>query len=200
MYKLLRQHWIYGLKISCVAEWFDVHLSTVATENYWLLRGLVLRFEFETLIGLDFETKIDITYYTIIIPRQRVLLAENKSFLIAVDFLWISWYYHVTECLTLIVSEWWWFYALSPVSASKAIFRARTYKFRTCSVRWWQWWWWKKERKKRQKKETEIRKPLVASYDMPGIQWTYSIPGPTFSCSMSDKMSDVFQNFSGTLC
>ena len=33
-------------------------------------------------------------------------------------------------------------------------------------------------RKKKEKKETEIIKPLVASYDMPGIQWTYSIPGP----------------------
>ena len=31
-------------------------------------------------------------------------------------------------------------------------------------------------RKKKEKKETEIIKPLVASYDMPGIQWTYSIP------------------------
>ena len=37
----------------------------------------------------------------------------------------------------------------------------------------------KRKKKKRQKKETEIRKPLVTSYDMPGIQWTYSIPGPT---------------------
>ena len=28
------------------------------------------------------------------------------------------------------------------------------------------------------KKETQNRKALVALYDMPGIQWTYSIPGP----------------------
>ena len=39
-----------------------------------------------------------------------------------------------------------------------------------------------KERKKERKREREKeRKPetLVPSYDMPGIQWTYSIPGST---------------------
>ena len=32
---------------------------------------------------------------------------------------------------------------------------------------------------KKKEKETEDRKPLVGLYDIPGMQWTYSIPGPT---------------------
>ena len=40
---------------------------------------------------------------------------------------------------------------------------------------------------KRKKQNIKSRKPMVALYDMPVTQWTYSIPGPGIELSISIK-------------